>query len=277
MVNKIWRQTPIHLTLWVIFAVMLFPIWVMITTSLKTYEDIFSWPPDWIPNVPQLINYLNIWDGEYNFSTPFFNSLILASSTAILTIILAFPAAYAITRFSFKGKNSFLFIILITQMFSPIILIVGLYQIAQTYNLLNSLVGLIITNCAFTVPMAVWLLHGYLKNIPVTLEQAASVDGCSRIAGIVRIILPLSAPGIAMAGIYSFIMAWNDLLIPLIYISLPELKPISLALTDFAGQNIVYWHLMMAASTLTTIPIAIMFSFVQRFFIKGFMSGAVKE
>lgn len=118
---------------------------------------------------------------------------------------------------------------------------------------------------------------GLVANVPLALEQAAYVDGCSRVTGIVRIILPLSAPGVAMAGIYSFIFAWNELLIPLIFISESRLRPASLALTDFVGQNVVYWHEMMAASVITTLPVAVLFSFVQRFFIQGFMSGAVKE
>lgn len=277
ILNKIWKHAPVHLSLWVIFAVMLFPIWIMLSTSLQTFEGIFNWPPEWFPVVPQWNNYTDVWFGDYQFHAPFFNSLIVASSTAIITILLAFPAAYAISRFSFFGRNSLLFIVLVTQMFSPIVLIVGLYQIAQNYNLLNSLIGLIITNCALTLPMAVWLLHGYLKSVPETLEQAAAIDGCSRIGGIIRIIIPLSASGISMAAIYAFIMAWNDLLIPLIFISDSGLRPISLALTDFAGQNIVYWHQMMAASVISTFPIAVMFSFVQKYFIKGFMSGAVKE
>ncbi|GGC84129.1 ABC transporter permease [Thalassobacillus devorans] len=275
--SKKWRNLPTHIGLWGIFIIMLFPIWIMLTTSLQTYEGIFNWPPEWFPEIPQWSNYVNVWGGDYQFSAPFFNSLIIASSTAIITILLAFPAAYGISRFSFFGRNSMLFIVLVTQMFSPIVLIVGLYQLAQNYNLLNSLFGVIITNCALTLPMAVWLLHGYLKSVPETLEQAAAMDGCSRMKGIIKIVMPLSASGIAMAGIYAFIMAWNDLLIPLIFISDSHLRPISLALTDFAGQNIVYWHQMMAASVISTFPIAVMFSFVQKYFIKGFMSGAIKE
>jgi multiple sugar transport system permease protein len=277
IVNKTWKNAPIHIALWIIFAVMLFPIWVMFSTSLQSYENIFNWPPKWFPDVPQWSNYIRVWIGDYHFQTPFFNSLIVASMTAFITILLAFPASYALSRFTFVGRNSILFIVLVTQMFSPLVLIVGLYKMIQTYNLLNTFTGLIITNCAFTLPMAVWLLHGYLKNIPESLEHAAFVDGCSRLSGIFRIVMPLSAPGVAMAAIYSFIMAWNDLLIPLIFISKSELRPVSLALTDFVGQNVIYWHEMMAASVLTTVPIAVMFSFVQKYFIKGFMSGAVKE
>jgi multiple sugar transport system permease protein len=275
--SKSWRNLPIHVALWLIFAAMLFPVWVMFSTSLQTYEGVFSWPPDWFPSVAQWINYYNVWFGEYHFQTPFFNSFIISTMTACISILLAFPAAYALTRFTFAGRNSLLFIVLVTQMFSPVVLIVGLYQMIQAYSLLNTLTGVIITNCAFTTPMAVWLLQGYMRNIPESLEQAAFVDGCSRFSGIFRIIMPLSIPGIAMAGIYAFIMSWNDLLIPLIFISSPELRPVSLALTDFSGQNVVYWHEMMAASVLTTVPIAVMFSFVQKYFIRGFMSGAVKE
>lgn len=270
------KHLLIHLCLIMIFIVMLFPIAVMISTSLKSFDNIFTWPPQWIPASPQWSNYIKVWFGEYHFQRPFFNSLFIAGTTAVVTILIGFPAAYAMTRFRFFGRNALLFIVLVTQMFSPIVLIVGLYQLMKTYHLLNTYTSVIITLCAFTLPMAVWLLYGFLKNVPVELEEAASVDGCSRLRGILKIIMPLSAPGISMAGIYAFIIAWNNLLIPLIYISKPGMRPISLALTDFVGQNVIYWHEMMAASVITTLPIAIMFSFVQKYFIKGFMAGAVK-
>jgi len=275
--NNRWRNVPVHIILWIIFIVMLFPVWIMLSTSLQAYENIFNWPPEFFPADPQWLNYVTVWVGKYDFYKPFFNSLIISVSTALISLLFAFPAAYALTRFKFVGRNSLLFVVLVTQMFSPVVLIVGLYQLIQVYSLLNTLLGVIITNCAFTTPMSVWLLHGYMQNIPQTLEQAAFIDGCSRIRAIFRIVLPLSAPGIALASIYSFIMSWNDLLIPLIFISESRLRPVSLALTDFAGQNVVYWHEMMASSILTTIPIAVMFSFVQKYFVQGFMSGAIKE
>jgi len=275
--NKRWRNAPIHIILIIIFIIMLFPVWIMLTTSLQAYENIFNWPPEFLPSDPQWINYITVWFGKYEFHKPFFNSLIISTSTAFISLLFAFPAAYALTRFTFVGRNSLIFIVLVTQMFSPVVLIVGLYKLIQAYSLLNTLTGVIITNCAFTTPMSVWLLHGYMINIPQTLEQAAFLDGCSRVRAIYRIVLPLSAPGIVLATIYSFIMSWNDLLIPLIFISESKLRPVSLALTDFAGQNVVYWHEMMAASILTTIPIAVMFSFVQKYFVQGFMSGAIKE
>lgn len=266
----------IHVTLWLIFIVLLFPVFVMLSTSLKTFQGAISWPPTWIPEDPQWVNYVEVWAGRYDFKVPFFNSIFIGTATSLLTVLLAFPAAYALSRFTFVGRNSLLFIVLMVQMFSPVVLIVGLYQQIQAYQLLNTFAGVIVTNCAFTIPLAVWLLHGFMKSIPYEIEQAAAVDGCSRVRGIWRVVVPLSAPGIAMTAIYAYIWSWNDLLIPLIYISDSSLRPVSLALTDFVGQNTVYWQEMMAASIITTLPIAIMFSFVQKYFVKGFTAGAIK-
>lgn len=274
--SRKFRNGIIHLILISIFLVLMLPIIVTFSTSLETFQGALSWPPSFIPDNPQWINYAEVWSGRYEFSGPFFNSLIIGFATSIITVLFAFPAAYALTRFTFVGRESLLFVVLMTQMFSPVVLIVGLYQQIQTYQLLNTLTGVVITNCAFTIPLAVWLLHGFMNSLPVELEEAAAMDGSSRIGAIIRIILPLSAPGIAMAGIYSFIWSWNDLLIPLIYITDSSLRPVSLALTDFAGQNTIYWHEMMAASIISTLPIAIMFAFVQKYFIQGFTAGAIK-
>ncbi|PTX58486.1 hypothetical protein C8P63_11673 [Melghirimyces profundicolus] len=155
--KKRWKHLFIHVLLLTIFTALLFPVAVMISTSLKTFEGIFTWPPTWIPDSPQWANYIQVWFGPYQFSGPFFNSLFIATVTSLITVILAFPAAYGLTRFAFFGRKSLLFLMLMTQMFSPVILIVGLYQIIQSLNLLNTFIGIIITNCALTAPMAVWL------------------------------------------------------------------------------------------------------------------------
>ena len=268
----------IHVTLWLIFIVLLFPVFVMLSTSLKTFQGAISWPPTWIPEKTR--NGSTMWKcgrGRYDFKVPFFNSIFIGLATSLLTVLLAFPAAYALSRFTFVGfATVYCYIVLMVQMFSPVVLIVGLYQQIQAYQLLDTFTGVIVTNCAFTIPLAVWLLHGFMKSIPYEIEQAAAVDGCSRVRGIWRVVVPLSAPGIAMTAIYAYIWSWNDLLIPLIYISDSSLRPVSLALTDFVGQNTVYWQEMMAASIITTLPIAIMFSFVQKYFVKGFTAGAIK-
>ncbi|RNA67675.1 carbohydrate ABC transporter permease [Alteribacter keqinensis] len=274
--SKWLKRGAVHGALITFFLILMAPVIVAFSTSLETFQGAMSWPPSLIKENPQWINYAEVWSGRYNFSGPFFNSLIIGASTVVLTILLAFPAAYAIAKFTFIGRGWLLFIVLMTQMFSPVVLIVGLYQQIQAYQLLNTLTGIVITNCAFTIPLSVWLLHGFLKNIPEELEEAAFVDGCSRVKGIIRIVIPLSAPGIAMAAIYSYIWSWNDLLIPLIYITDSSLRPVSLALTDFAGQNTIYWHEMMAASIIATVPIAIMFAFVQKYFVQGFTAGAIK-
>lgn len=266
-----------YLLLSMITVAMLFPFAVMLSTSLKTYDATFNWPPQWISRPVMWKNYFDVWVSEYHFSQPFINSFLVSFLTSILSVILGFPAAYALTRFKFKGNNVILFIVLLTQMFSPLIIIIGMFQMMLSFNLINSRMGLILSNAAIALPMAIWLLNGYLKGIPTDIEQAAMVDGCSRAKALQKIILPIAFPAILMAAVYAFIMSWNNLLFPLTFITDQTLKTIPLALTDFVGMNIVYWHQMMAAGVISTVPIAILFSFIQEFFVEGIMGGAVKE
>lgn len=141
MSKRQWKHLIIHLLLIASLSAILFPIAVMISTSLKSFEQIFEWPPQWIPESPQWSNYVDVWFGDYQFSVPFFNSLYISAMTAFITILLAFPAAYALSRFTFVGKGWLLLFVLVTQMFSPVVLIVGLYQLIQFYQLLNTLTG----------------------------------------------------------------------------------------------------------------------------------------
>ncbi|TCL75080.1 carbohydrate ABC transporter membrane protein 2 (CUT1 family) [Hydrogenispora ethanolica] len=260
-----------------IILAMLFPFAVMLSTSLKTYQATFQWPPQWLSHPVMWQNYFEVWVSEYHFSKPFVNSFVVSFFTSLLSILFGFPAAYALTRFRFRGHRALMFVVLLTQMFSPLIIIIGMMQMMSSLGLINSLMGLILSNGAISLPMAIWLLHGYLKGIPLDMEHAAMIDGCSRVVAVRKIIFPIALPAVLMAGIYAFIMAWNNLLFPLAFITDQSLKTIPLALTDFVGMNIVYWHQMMAGGIIATVPIAILFSFVQKFFVAGIMGGAIKE
>ncbi len=266
-----------YLVLSLITAAMLFPFAVMLSTSLKTYEATFNWPPQWLARPIMWSNYVAVWFSEYHFSQPFINSFIISLFTSVLSVALGFPAAYALVRFKFKGNQVILFMVLLTQMFSPLIIIIGILQMMNSFHLINSRIELILSNAAIALPMAIWLLNGYLKGIPADMELAAMVDGCSRVKALKKVIFPIAFPAILMAAIYAFIMSWNNLLFPLAFITDQNLKTIPLALTDFVGMNIVYWHQMMAAGVISTVPIAILFSFVQKFFVEGIMGGAIKE
>jgi len=270
-----------HFALIVILIIMLFPTFVMISTSLKTYKDVFTWPPIWIPKNIQWINFETVLFGRYNFYISFKNSIIVASSTSIICVLLGLPASYAFSRFRFVGRKIFLFAVLAIQMFSPVILIIPLYKVMKAAGLMDTYISLIIANTAFALPMTIWLLTGYLQSIPDSLDEAAMIDGTSRIGALFKIILPLAAPGIVTSGIYAFIMAWNDLIFALTFISEQNMRPITLALNDFAGKNIIYWNEMMAAAVLSVIPVALLFSLVQRYLVKGYLvkgltAGSVK-
>lgn len=265
-----------HALLILLVAALLFPIYVMVKTSFTPFRNILSWPPTWWPEPFTTNNYIEVFTGRYRFGQAYLNSTIIAVSSALLAVLLGFSGAYALSRFQFRLRAPLLFMVLATQMFAPVVLIVSLYQIAQQLGALNNLVTVILAQCALAVPITLWLLHGFLQSLPPDLEEAAMIDGCSRLTALRHIILPLAAPGIAMAGIYAFIHAWNQLLFPLVLLTNENLFPITLALTRFAGQNVVYWNLMMAAGVLATLPVALLFSAVQGVFVRGMMAGAVK-
>ncbi len=274
--REFWRNFGTHAGLILILSVLLFPVYVMLKTSFTPFADILSFPPTWLPRPFTLSNYVEVFTGQYQFGVAYRNSAIIAVATAAIAIFFGFTGAYGLSRFNFRGRTLLLFIALATQMFSPVILIVSIYQIVQELGMLNRLSTVVLAQSALAVPIALWLLHGYLQGIPEDLEEAAMIDGCSRLATLRYIILPLAGPGIAMAGIYAFIHAWNQLLFPLALLNDSALFPIPLALTRFAGQNVVYWNLMMAAGVLATVPVALLFSFVQGVFVRGITAGAVK-
>lgn len=267
----------IHISLIIIMIILIFPAFIMLIGSVKTNEEVITWPPKWFPAIIQWRNFSDIWSGEYNIGIGFKNSLIIASSTMILCILLGTLSAYAVARFYFKGKKLFLFLVLATQMFSPVVLIVPMYKIFRALDLLNSYICLILPNVAFCLPMTVWMLSSYFKSVPVDLEEAAMVDGCSRLKAIFKIILPISFPGIISVGLFAFIVAWNDLLFPMRFITNNNMRPITLMLTDFQTNFQTYWNKIMAASVIASLPIVILFVLIQKYLVKGLSSGAVKE
>ena len=266
-----------HAVLMCIISFMAFPNAIMIITSLKKYEEAVSWPPNWIPKTFQWQNFSDVWSGSYNLKTGFINSLTVASSTMIICIVLGSLAAYSLARFNFSGRTSFMFLILATQMFSPVVFVIPMYQIMKSLHILNTYICLILPNTAFALPMTIWLLTGYFKAIPPQLEESAMIDGCSRIKAIFKIILPIAAPGIISAGIFAFIIAWNDLLFAMTFITRSEMRTLPLMLTDIGTAFEVYWHKTMAASVIAVVPVTLLFIGIQKYLVSGLCSGSVKE
>jgi multiple sugar transport system permease protein len=259
-----------------ILLVFLFPYLIMVLTSLKSKDEIFAIPSTFFPKTPTFHNFIDIWT-KIPLAHYLSNTIVIALSATIITLICAIPAAYALSRMKFKGRQVYLYLILVTQMFSPIVLLVGLYRVIGWLGLVNSIWGLVIVNAAFNQAFAVWILRGYFATIPYELEQAAWIDGCSRFQALFRVLLPLSAPGIITALIFVFIAAWNEFTFALTIISSEENKPLTVGIYAFFGKNVIQWQYLFATALVATVPVVILFLIIEKHLVSGLTAGGIKE
>ncbi len=261
-----------------IFA--LFPFAWMFSTSIKTPQEAFVIPPRWIPNHITFSAYRVLWDAKAannnNFPRYFLNSAIVSLGTMILSVVIAVPAAYAFARFVFPGKNWFFYAILGRNMFPLVVFLVPLFQLMATLKLQNNYFGLTLAYLTFSLPLAIWLLKGFFDNIPVELEKAARIDGCTRFGAFFRVILPLTIPGIVATAIYSFIGAWNEYIFATTLTSDPKLRTLPVGQGFFLTENSSNWAGLMAVSLVISIPVVAFFLLLQRYFIRALTEGAVK-
>jgi len=247
----------------------------MVSTAFKTTEETYTSPPLWIPHYPTIKNFLYIVK-RGAFLIYFRNSVIVAVSTTIITIILSSLAGYSFSRFKFFGGHSLLLLFLITQMFPGALLIIPLFQIIKFLKLLNTLYALVLSHITFSLPLCTWLMKGFFDQIPQELEEAAMIDGCSRISAMIYIIFPLALPGIIAASIFSFIGSWDEFIFALTFTSSDRVRTLPIGLQRFIGSYEIYWNHLGAASVLTTIPVIILFLFIQKYMVKGLTAGSVK-
>ncbi|MDY6065714.1 MAG: carbohydrate ABC transporter permease [Finegoldia sp.] len=263
----------------ILLAIILFfmvsPIFILINSSLKTYNEILKWPPSWF-NSFHFENYKEVIFGDNSIVRPFINSLQISIITTFICIFIGSISAYAVTRFNFIGKKVFLFVILLTQMFSQVILVNPMYMIFSKLNLLDTKLSLIISVSAICMPMTIWLLYSYFSNIPIDYEEASWMDGSSRLQGIKNIVLPLAGPGLITSGLFAFIASWGDLIFSQTFIMSSDLMTISVALTNFRDLYKTNYQTQMAASVLATIPPFIVFLIVQKHLINSRLSQEVK-
>jgi len=269
------RKTVIYIVTVITSCCILFQFFVMLSTSLKPKAEVFHIPPYWIPHHIRFLNYIEMWKIA-PLARYFLNSIIVASGATALAIGVAIPAAYALARLRFNGRRAFLYLVLITQMFSPIVIIIGLYRAMAVMGMLNTYQSLIITFAAFNQAFSVWLLTGYFQTIPLEIEEAALIDGCSRMQALRWILFPLSAPGIVATVIFVFIWAWNEFMIALTFTSTPEMRLLTVGLFRFMGRYEIEWHYLMGASLLATIPVLVLFLLIQRKLVQGLTAGAIK-
>lgn len=258
-----------------VLLILLFPFFVMISTAFKGIDEVYMSPPHWIPHQLRWQNFREIWN-KYPLLNYFANSFLVAAGSTLLNTILSIPAAYAVSRLRFVGRRFLLYLFLVVQMFSPIIVIISLFKIIASLGLLDTRFSLIIVNAVFTLAFSIWMLHGYFSTIPVELEEAALIDGCTRLKTITKIMLPVAMPGVITTLIYTFIVSWNEFMFALTFITSLEKRPLTVGLYNFIGRWTVQWQYLMAASLLAIIPVILLFMLIEKQLVKGLSGGALK-
>ncbi|HHT72245.1 MAG TPA: carbohydrate ABC transporter permease [Firmicutes bacterium] len=260
----------------VIFAtlVIAFPfVWLLIT-ALKPYPEIYGFPINYIPREPTWEHFQYVF--QLDFGTYFKNSVIVSGGAAILTVLVALLPAYATVKFDFLAKQPILISILICQMFPQIVFVIPFFMILSKLGLIDTYLGVIVSYLPFTTPIGVWLTRNFFAEVPVDIEEAAMIDGCSRFQTFRRIALPIALPGIAAVGIYAFLFSWSELMFSRSYLSTMSLQTIPVFLSLFVGQYQTRWGPLFAGSVVASIPPIIVFGFLQKYFIRGLTSGSVK-
>jgi multiple sugar transport system permease protein len=262
----------------IVICVTLTPFYFMLTTALKTSQGSVAYPPQIFPTEITLQHFKDVLNPAiFPFWRYFRNSLFVASITASLAVIIGSMGAYSIAKLDFPGKRIFQEGSLIVYMFSGILLVVPLFKIISAIGLYDNKFSLVITCLVTTLPAALFMLSSYFTTIPVSLEEAAMIDGLSRLQVILKIVIPLSIPAIMSVFAYVFMIAWNDFLFSSIFLSTPENMTLPTGLRQLFSSKDYVWGRMMAASFLTAIPVVFMFSMVEKFITGGLTAGGVKE
>ena len=254
---------------------VLSPYAVMLLTALKPDAELRTTPPRVLPVAWHPGNFLDVL-GDPAFADWLRVSLVVATASTAIVVLAAAPAAYYTARHRFPGRTAFLFVVLVTQMFSPTALVVGLYREFFELDLINTYAALILTNAAFNLAFAIWILRAFFASIPREIEEAAAVDGCGRLGVLMRVILPLSLPGLVTAVIFAFIAAWNEYIVALTLMTSPERKPLTVGITSYVTAYVQHWNHLFAASVLAIVPVVVLFALIERQLVGGLTAGSVK-
>jgi N,N'-diacetylchitobiose transport system permease protein len=275
MTKRAARRTVFDSVAVLILVVMLFPIYWMVSTALKPGKEILSLTPVWFPTHATFDNFRTA------MSQPFFwndvlNSLTVVLSVVAISIALAFLAAVSVARFGFRGRTAFVVMIIAVQMVPLNALVIPVYLLLDSVGQVDSLLGVIAYYLAIVLPFMVWTLRGFVANVPVDLEEAAMVDGATRVSAFLRIVFPLVAPGLVATAIFGFIQAWNEYIIAYVLLSSNSKQTLTIWLASFTTQHGTDWGGLMAGATLTALPVVVFFLIVQRHVVGGLTAGAVK-
>ncbi len=272
----LWSRR-IFLTLLTVFVLL--PVYVMVSSSLKPLEDV-SEKFAWIPSGLTVRPYFDIWE-TVPLADYFMNSLIVAGAATVCSVTIAVFAAYAVSRYSFRGRRVFTVTVLSTQMFPGILFLLPLFLIyvnignATGIALFGSRAGLVLTYLTFSLPFSIWMLIGYFDSVPRDLDEAAKVDGCGPLGALFRVIVPAAVPGIVAVAVYAFMTAWGEVLFASVMTD-DTTRTLAVGLQGYSTQNDVYWNQIMAASLVVSLPVVAGFLLLQRYLVTGLTAGAVK-
>lgn len=274
----LWRRIrrPVMGVAGALLAILfLSPYLIMVLDSLRTSTDVKTTPPSLFPREWQWTTYAQVL-GDERFVHWLTSSIVVSTASTLIVVLVSVPAAYFTARVRFPGRTAFLFLVLVTQMFSPTSLVVGIYREFFELNLVNTYLALILTNAAFNLAFAIWILHSFFSSIPVEVEEAAELDGAGRFARLWRVMLPLTRPGLVTATIFTFIAAWNEYVVALTLMIDDAKKPLTVGIRAYVTGYEQHWDQLFAASVIAVVPVVILFMLIEKHLVGGLTAGAVK-
>ncbi|MEO8232341.1 MAG: carbohydrate ABC transporter permease [Ignavibacteriota bacterium] len=275
-VKKFFSKATIHLLIIIFIIFLLFPLVWVVSSSLKSTQEIYSGYPTILPQQITFDHYITVIEGQQVFLT-MWNSLIVGIVSTILVLLIAVPSAYAMVRYKSIINNGILGWILVSQIFPVILVMIPLYVLLRHLGLTDSLVGLTLIYVVWSLPFVLWMMHGYVKSIPIELEEAAVIDGASRTQVIFRVLMPLLLPAIGASALFAFISAWNEFFFAFVLMKSPALATLQVELARYTGmEGQARTGPLAAASVIATIPSIILFVFMRKWLTTGLVSGALK-
>ena len=274
-IKRLLWESLFYATLLLLLVSVVFPFYWMIKTSMETGAGLFSFPPRFLPNSYAMEGYRAVVQ-ETPIGLWLRNSFIVAFGSTIMALVAGVSGAYGLSRFRYRGKGSLALVILTTQMMPPLVLIIPIYTIFTKLGLTDSLLGLILGNFAFALPVVIWMMKSIFDSIPFEIEEAARVDGASWLTILLRITLPLALPGLIATGIFTFLSGWDEFMLARAIVTATDKWVGTIGLASFIGVYVTSWDQILAAATIFTLPPLILFLMVQKYFIAGLGAGAVK-
>lgn len=269
------KTTILTITGFGVAFIFLLPYIRMMFTAVTPANEIYQIPAEYLPSRFEWQNFVTVWDSA-PIMQYLINTLIIAGAATMVVLLVSVPAAYYLARFRFRTRNLIMLLVLATQMFAPTSMVIGIYREMVTLGLVNTYLALILVNAGFYLAFSVWILSGFFASIPYEVEEAAMIDGCSKVSVLWRITLPLSLPGLITAVIFTFITAWNEFVVALTLTSSPDVRPLTVGITGFIGLYEVQWHYVFATSLIAIVPVVILFIAIEKWLVSGLTAGSIK-